>query len=212
MSELSISDITARITQIETLVSSIAPQAQPQMQTQLQTQLQTQTSAPASFASTLAAVTDPMAASANVGENTVAAAETQLGVAEQPPGSNDSPQIAMYRGAVAGAQAGEPWCAYFASWASAQAGAPLGSSGQGLGSVAEITSWAQQTGRYLPAGSAPQPGDLMLFGDEHVGIVESVNPDGSLTTIEGNYNDAVSQVHRMPSEATGFVRPSAYGD
>ena len=46
----------------------------------------------------------------------------------------------------------------------------------------------------------------MLFGDQHVGIVESVNPDGSLTTVEGNYNQAVSRVNRMPAEATGFVR------
>ena len=70
----------------------------------------------------------------------------------------------------------------------------------------EIASWAQRTGRYLPAGSAPQPGDLILFGSEHVGLVESVNPDGSLTTIEGNSSDAVSRVHRMPGEATGYVR------
>ena len=85
-----------------------------------------------------------------------------------------------------GAQAGEPWCAYFASWAAQQAGTPIGDAGQGLGSVAEITDWAQRTGRYLPAGSTPQPGDLILFGTDHVGIVESVNPDGSLTTVEGN--------------------------
>jgi len=108
--------------------------------------------------------------------------------------------------AVQGAEEGQPWCADFVSWAAAQAGKPLGDAGQGLGSVSEIASWAQRTGRYLPAGTAPQPGDLILFGTEHVGLVESVNPDGSLTTIEGNYENAVTRVHRMPGEATGYVR------
>lgn len=139
------------------------------------------------------------------GQAVLGAAETQLGVTEQPPGSNNGPEISGYRSAVAGAGAGEPWCAYFASWAAAQAGEPLGPTGQGFGSVSEITSWAASTGRLLPATATPTPGDLILFGDRHVGIVQSVNPDGSLTTVEGNYSNSVSQVHRSPFEATGYV-------
>ena len=199
-------DVVSRIAELETLTASSLGQTPP-------------AAAPASlggldFAQALAVASATMGAPAGVGTATgsgsgsgvVAAAESQVGQAEQPPGSNDGPAIAMYRSSVAGAQPGEPWCAYFASWAAAQAGTPLGDAGQGLGSVAGITDWAQRTGRYLPAGSTPQPGDLMLFGDQHVGIVESVNPDGSLTTVEGNYDQAVSRVNRMPSEATGFVQ------
>jgi CHAP domain len=141
------------------------------------------------------------------GSSLLAAAESQIGQSEQPPGSNDGPALAEYRSSVAGAAAGEPWCAYFASWAAAQAGTPLGTNGEGLGSVAQIESWGAQTGRLLPASATPQPGDLILYGHEHVGIVESVNADGSLTTVEGNYSNAVSRVHRSPSEATGYVRP-----
>jgi CHAP domain-containing protein len=140
------------------------------------------------------------------GQRALEAAEGQLGVSEQPPGSNDGPGLAQYRDAVAGASPGEPWCAYFASWAAAQAGAPIGANGQGLGSVAEITDWAGSTGRLLPSTATPQPGDLMLFGDRHVGLVESVNPNGTLTTVEGNYANAVSRVTRSPGEATGYVR------
>lgn len=136
----------------------------------------------------------------------LAAAQTQVGQAEEPPGSNDSPAIARYRDAVAGAVAGAPWCAYFVSWAAAQAGVPLGEEGQGFGAVADVTAWAQRTGRLLAPGAAPAPGDLMLFGDRHMGIVESVNADGSLTTVEGNHRDRVDRVQRSPSEATGFVR------
>lgn len=144
--------------------------------------------------------------SSTAGQRALAAAETQLGVSEQPPGSNDGPGLQTYRDAVAGAAPGEPWCAYFASWAAGQAGAPIGANGQGLGSVAEITDWAASTGRLLPSSATPQPGDLILFGDRHVGLVQSVNPDGSLTTVEGNYANAVSRVTRSPGEATGYVR------
>lgn len=142
----------------------------------------------------------------SAGAGVLAAAESQVGVAEQPPGSNNGPQLDVYRSAVAGSQPGQPWCADFASWAAAQAGSPLGESGQGLGSVAEITNWAQSTGRLLPPSTTPAAGDLILYGDRHIGVVESVNPDGSLTTVEGNYANAVTRVHRSPSEATGYVR------
>src|SRR5687768_8800705 len=50
------------------------------------------------------------------GQRMLAAAQAELGQAEQPPGSNDSPRIAEYRTATAGSGVG-PWCAYFVSWA-----------------------------------------------------------------------------------------------
>jgi CHAP domain len=135
-------------------------------------------------------------------------AQREVGQAEQPPGSNDSARIAMYRSATQGAQAGEPWCAYFASWVAKQAGVPLGAQGHGLGYVGDIWNWAQQTGRAIPNGRSvvPTPGDLIVFGDHHVGIVEKVLPNGSVQTIEGNYSDQVSRVVRGAGEATGYVR------
>ena len=142
-------------------------------------------------------------AGTNAGLTALQVAESQVGVTEQPPGSNDGPQIAQYRTATQGAYAGAPWCAYFVSWCAAQAGAPIGGQGQGLGSVAEITDWARSTGRLT---QTPAPGELILFGTEHVGIVKSVNPDGSLTTVEGNASDGVREETRWPSEATGYVQ------
>lgn len=140
------------------------------------------------------------------GASALAAATAEVGVAEEPPGSNDGVRIAAYRTAVAGAQPGQPWCAYFVSWAAAQAGAPLGETGTGLGSVEEISAWAARTGRLLPTGTPPAPGDLVLFGGEHVGIVESVAADGTLSTVEGNHDDAVGRAVHAPTEPTGFVR------
>src|SRR5215210_7068565 len=131
----------------------------------------------------------------------------EVGVAEQPPGSNDSPRIAQYRQATAGSGVG-PWCAYFTSWAAREAGVPLGDAGQGFGRVDDVYAWAQRAGKAIPAaGAAPQPGDLIVW-DEHIGVVESVLPDGRIQTIEGNSSD---QVARRTYDATaggaiGYVR------
>jgi cell wall-associated NlpC family hydrolase len=131
----------------------------------------------------------------------------EVGQAEQPPGSNDSPRIAQYRQATAGSGVG-PWCAYFVSWAARQAGVPLGDSGQGFGRVDDVYAWAQRTGKAIPAGSAPpQPGDLIVW-DEHIGVVENVLPDGRIQTIEGNSSDQVARrtYDSGGGGAVGFVR------
>jgi hypothetical protein len=147
---------------------------------------------------------------AGAGGQIVAIAEGQLGQAEQPPGSNEGPAIAQYRTATAGAAPGEPWCAYFASWVARQAGEPIGAGGQGLGSVSAIWSWAQSTGRAVATGPgvAPKPGDLIVFGGEHVGIVRDVLANGQIQTIEGNYENKVSANVRSAGEATGYVSMS----
>jgi hypothetical protein len=144
------------------------------------------------------------------GARIVAIAESQLGQSEQPPGSNESPAIAQYRTATAAAVPGAPWCAYFASWVASQAGEPIGAGGQGAGAVEDVWSWAQSTGRAIANGPGvvPQPGDLIVFGDEHVGIVRDVLPNGQIQTIEGNYENKVAANVRSPTEATGYVNMS----
>ena len=176
--------------------------------------------APAAFANALQAAAPPTAGTSslmsltpaaggtNAGRAALAAAQGEVGQAEQPPGSNDSPRIAQYRNATAGSGVG-PWCAYFVSWAARQAGAPLGDSGQGFGRVDDVWSWAERTGKAMPAGSGtpPQPGDLIVW-DEHIGIVESVGADGSIHTVEGNSSDRVSR-RSYGSDgggAVGYVR------
>ena len=151
----------------------------------------------------------PIAATGGSGSGAaiVAAAAGEVGQAEQPPGSNDSPRIAQYRSATAGAPGPGPWCAYFASWACGQAGVPVGDHGEGFGSVDALYAWAQRSGRAAPTGSGyvPKPGDLIVF-HEHIGIVENVLPSGQIQTIEGNSSDQVSRRTHPPSDAVGFVR------
>src|SRR4051794_43154 len=134
-------------------------------------------------------------------------AKAEVGVAEQPPGSNDSPRIAQFRQATAGSGVG-PWCAYFVSWAAREAGTPLGEQGQGFGRVDDVWAWAQRAGKAQPASAGPpQAGDLIVW-DEHIGIVESVLPDGRIQTVEGNSSDQVSRrVHDAAGDgAIGYVR------
>jgi hypothetical protein len=146
-------------------------------------------------------------AGSGAGVRALAFAQQEVGVAEQPPGSNDAPRIADYRASTAGAGIG-PWCGYFVSWAAQQAGMPLGEAGQGFGSVAAAWDWAQRTGRAIPAGQTPQPGDLIVWDGTHIGIVESVGPDGTVNTIEGNSSNAVTRrTHdRSGDGATGYIR------
>jgi CHAP domain-containing protein len=155
----------------------------------------------------VASPTAPIGGAGGTGAAIVAAAAGEVGQAEQPPGSNDSPRIAMYRSATAGAPGPGPWCAYFVSWACRQAGVPVGENGQGSGSVDALYSWAQRNGRAQPVGSGytPRPGDLIVF-NQHIGIVENVLPNGQIQTIEGNSSDRVSRRTHPRGDAIGFIR------
>lgn len=143
----------------------------------------------------------------SAGQAVLAAVRPEVGQTEQPPGSNDSPRIAQYRQATAGAPGPGPWCAYFVSWAARQAGVPIGDSGQGYGRVDDVMAWGERAGKALPPGATPQPGDLIVW-DEHMGIVESVGADGSIKTIEGNSSDSVArrQYGADGGGAVGYVR------
>jgi hypothetical protein len=173
----------------------------------------TTTASNSSFATQLqsasaASLTGTPAPASTAGQAIVNLVRNEIGVAEQPPGSNDSPRIAQFRQATAGSGVG-PWCAYFTSWAAREAGVPLGDNGQGFGRVDDVYAWAQKTGKAIPNGEGvtPQPGDLIVW-DEHIGVVESVGTDGTINTIEGNSSDKVSQRSYAPGSrpAIGYVR------
>lgn len=112
------------------------------------------------------------------------AARSKLGVAEFPPNSNRV-EFNDWAGVVPG-----PWCAAFVSWCLSQGGAldvpkfvycPTG--------VNEY----RQAGRY---GSEPRIGAVVFFrwpGIDrpcHVGLVEAIQPDGAIVTLEGNTDAA----------------------
>lgn len=106
----------------------------------------------------------------------------------------------------------EAWCADFVSWVFSKAGSPLNES-----YVPSVENQMRKDGRWKKKD--PQPGDLVLFDWErdgvpdHMGIVESVNSDGSLNTIEGNTVDpesgkqGVFRRTRYMSQVRGFASP-----
>jgi hypothetical protein len=198
------------------LVAGAAPSSGPPTGAPLVAGTATQSATPASqaepgtsFAAMLRTATGTPASGAAGAPGIVATAQQEVGQTESPPGSNDSPRIADYRTAVPGGGVG-PWCAYFASWVAAQNGTPLGENGQGFARVDDVWAWAQRTARAVPAGpgAVPRPGDLVIW-DEHMGIVESVLPDGSIQTIEGNSSDQVARrVHSPNDGIVGYVRMS----
>jgi hypothetical protein len=201
---MSIVDVLDRVAELRTALAPPAPATPPAAAT---------AGAGSSFSTLLqsAGAAAPMSAASTVpagpgGAGLLAAVQREVGVAEQPPGSNDSPRIAQYRQATAGSGVG-PWCAYFTSWAAREAGMPLGENGQGFGRVDDVYAWAQRAGRAVPNGPGviPRPGDLIVW-DEHIGVVEAVLPDGSVQTIEGNSSDQVSRRTHEAGSALGYVR------
>mmetsp|Transcript_33219 Transcript_33219/g.58194 ORF Transcript_33219/g.58194 Transcript_33219/m.58194 type:complete len:535 (+) Transcript_33219:427-2031(+) len=138
---------------------------------------------------------------------TIAAGE--IGVIEDKADDEDiAGRIAEYRsvstsGVVSPTRGPEWWCADFTSWVFWEAGFPLGPEGLGYFNTQSMMNWLATEGywHYQYEDYEPQPGDIVLFNWEgagsglvdHVGIVESVNPDGTLITIEGNTNDPTGQ-------------------
>ena len=108
-------------------------------------------------------------------------AESQIGTLEkgQNKGGATKYQQAFGRGA-------EPWCADFVSWVYSQAGKETNSP-----YCPTFVQQLKKQGRWKGHAN-PEPGDIVFFdwdGDkspDHVGIVKSVNGDGTITTIEGN--------------------------
>lgn len=113
----------------------------------------------------------------------------------------------------------DQWCAWFASWVYKEAGLQLTSNNEGriagvyeiqnIGKTNKLFTYHENDGEYKP-----QPGDLAIYGSEHVNII--VNTDGS--TIGGNeggssyaFYDSSSVAKTVgngySSTATGYVSP-----
>ena len=208
---MSLPEVLTRIGQLQGLMSppapAPAPVAAPATASPTAFAAQLQSAAPTTAATALATAPPTSGGGTAAGQAILNLVRQEVGVQEEPPGSNNGARISQYRQATAGSGVG-PWCAYFTSWAARNAGVPLGDSGQGFGRVDDVYAWAQRTGKAIPAGSQPpQPGDLIVW-DEHIGVVESVDPDGSIHTIEGNSSDSVARrdYGADGGGAIGFVR------
>jgi len=135
-------------------------------------------------------------------------ARSQIGVKGTGPGGNRSPYGDWY--GITG-----EWCGMFVSWCFYHAGLPLGPHPKGFSFTPEGATWFQNRGKWT---KTPKPGYVVFFNwpgqhdrIEHVGIVESVKPDGWILTIEGNTGN--SEVARQPrkSSIVGYGIPDYAG-
>jgi len=136
-------------------------------------------------------------------------AESQIGVRENG-SSNNSADVNKYRNGV---QNGTPWCASFVSWCYGQGQGNSNASTFGYDASSQnIRRKAEKAGYYQKAksGYTPKVGDVVVWnngdGTGHVGIVSSINNDGTFQTIEGNCSNAVRRMTRRQSEVDGFVQ------
>ena len=115
-------------------------------------------------------------------------ARSQIGVKEHPAGSNRTPYGDWY--GLTG-----PWCAMFVSWCTHKEGLALSATtSKGFAYTPSGAAWFKRRQRWT---TRPRAGHIVFFnfpGDSvnrisHVGIVESVRPDGSIVTIEGNTDE-----------------------
>lgn len=125
-------------------------------------------------------------------------AQSQVGQMEKPLGSNWGHPVQDYL-AAAGLNFPAAWCMAFMYWC-------FGQASKGMAIVNPLTQTASVSHAWQVAfpdhksnfitGFAPQVGDIFIMefqaGGGHTGIVETVNADGSLGTIEGNTDDTGS--------------------
>ncbi len=148
----------------------------------------------------------------------LAIARRELGTRESPAGSNRVKyNTAYYERELSGDS--YPWCCVFLWWCFREAGlSALFYGGGKTASSGALANWAKKNKRF--AEENYQPGDLVFFRFsgtviEHVGVVERVNTDGSLVTIEGNtgtLSDAnggeVQRRTRAARYVVGALRPA----
>ena len=143
-------------------------------------------------------------------EKIISLAREQIGVSEQPPGSNNVLYNTVYYGGpVNGDQ--YPWCVTFIWWLFNVSGlASLFCGGQKTAYCPYVVNYARQNGLWITDGY--RPGDLALYdwgGDkeaDHIGLIVAVNGN-ALTTIEGNAGESVREMSRSAVTVMGAYRP-----
>jgi len=149
-------------------------------------------------------------------------AQRQIGISEDPPGSNRGPTVSAYLRSVSLAP-GNPWCAAFVYWCFDHATALLNRVNPLVKMGSCMSHWKKTTGCKITGAEALhkpsliEPGLIFIIsrghGKGHTGIVTGYR-DGYITTIEGNANGQLSAegsgvvdlVRRLDSINVGFIK------
>ncbi|MEU1406376.1 peptidoglycan-binding protein [Streptomyces sp. NPDC005728] len=135
-----------------------------------------------------------------------------LGTGESPPGSNHNKVTSWY--GLDGA-----WCDMTVSYAAAHSDNLSAVGGKYAYTVAHARAFRSR-GRWHYGIGGIRAGDIVFFdwsgsrsigAIDHVGVVEAVHSNGTVTTIEGNTSDLCRRRLRNSSMIVGYGRPG-YGD
>ncbi|MBY0478835.1 MAG: CHAP domain-containing protein [Chitinophagaceae bacterium] len=128
-------------------------------------------------------------------------AVTQIGVMEDPPGSNKGPVVDQYLASVA-LPPGLFWCAAYVYWCFNKAAVKLNKNNPLVKTGHVMTHWNKTAGKKILTAEAIdkpsliKPGHIFMMNtggsSGHTGIIEKVD-GGFIHTIEGNSNNAGSR-------------------
>lgn len=141
------------------------------------------------------------------GERVIAKATSYLGVSEIW-GRNRGPDIDRWQ--ARWGMRGEPWCGMFADAMFSEAG--VDDAGVCHPSTSEMCSRALYKGLFQDRSKTAPPGSLWINCGIHVAIVVKDLGDGTVKTIEGNYNNAVSYGRRSKWDGKIIVPPAIKAD
>ncbi|MEU8542148.1 peptidoglycan-binding protein [Streptomyces sp. NPDC048717] len=145
-------------------------------------------------------------------EGMLAQMRALIGTGENPPGS-DRNQVTSWYGLVG------PWCDMTVSYAAAHSDNLGAIYGKFAYTVAHAQAFQNHGAWHYGLGGV-RPGDVVFFdwsgsrsisAIDHVGVVEAVHSDGTITTIEGNTSDRCMRRQRNSATIVGYGRP-AYGN
>ena len=145
-------------------------------------------------------------------QSTTAGAAAALAWANSKVGDPNSRETGTNAGGLAGelnkrfGMSGQPWCAMFTSLAVVKGGAPKEAE---TASVAQVRAKAQAGQGYVKGYIKPnqvRAGDLVLFGNDHIAMVQKVK-GGKVFYVGGNQSNNVTQGVTGTS-GVSFVRPA----
>lgn len=143
------------------------------------------------------------------GAKVIRVAETQLGVSENPWGSNRGP-VEKYQRPWGSWMVSQPWCGAFTDWCYKQAG--VDDSGLNNPGTWAICAAADRMGGLAPKNNEAPPGSLLIRCGTHVELVVRDRRNGLIDTIGGNVGHMVKRVVRSKGDWRIIVPPAIAED
>lgn len=127
------------------------------------------------------------------GARALLVAERELGVKEDPSGSNTGPRVKQYQNAATPRTTGYPWCAAFVTWCLREVGWKQSGWNLAYCPAWAATALAGKHGMHVIGHAQVEAGDVVIYDwnkdrvADHIGFTRgAVGKDGKFPTIEGN--------------------------